>query len=177
MRGTRTTASTAGASACPADAWLDLACGGESAVLPVRLPRLRRLGVSGGGARRGRTPSIGVDLIAVAKVRRVFEDRPALQARVFTAHELAYAGRQRRPFLHLAARFAAKEAVLKGLGTGLADGMQWRDVETLRGLRGEPRLRLSGETARLAGRRGFRRYAVSLSHSEDYALAAVLLAP
>ncbi|MFB3818504.1 MAG: holo-ACP synthase [Candidatus Methylomirabilales bacterium] len=146
-------------------------------MLPVRLPALRRLPLPAGGGRRRPGPRIGVDLIAVAKVRRVFQDRPALQAQVFTAGELAYATGQRRPFLHLAARFAAKEAVLKGLGTGLAGGMTWQDVETVRGLRGEPRLRLSGETARLARRAGFRRYAVSLSHSEEYALAAVLLAP
>jgi holo-[acyl-carrier protein] synthase len=113
----------------------------------------------------------------VSKVRRVFEGRAALLKRVFAAEELAYAMRQRRPFLHLAARFAAKEAVFKGLGTGLASGMSWRDVVTLHGVCGEPLLRLSGETARLACAMGFRRYALSLSHSEDYALAAVLLTP
>jgi holo-[acyl-carrier protein] synthase len=143
----------------------------------VRLPELRRLSTPAGGPRRWPAPCLGVDLIAVARVCRVFQGRPALQAQVFTAEELAYATAQRRPFLHLAARFAAKEAVLKGLGTGLAGGMTWQDVETVRGLRGEPRLRLSGQTARVARRAGFRRYAVSLSHSEEYALAAVLLAP
>jgi holo-[acyl-carrier protein] synthase len=153
-----------------------MSCEGTLAFLPVQLPALRRLpGL--GRARRRPAPRVGVDLIAVDKVRRVFQDRPALQAEVFTAEELAYAAGQRRPFLHLAARFAAKEAVLKGLGTGLGGGMTWQDVETVHGLRGEPRLRLSGETARVARRSGLRRYAVSLSHSEEYALAAVLLAP
>ncbi len=113
----------------------------------------------------------------MSKVQRVFEGRPALLKRVFVGEELAYAMSQRRPFLHLAARFAAKEAMFKGLGTGLASGMSWRDVATTRGVRGEPLLRLSGETARLARAMGFRRYALSLSHSEDYALAAVLLTP
>jgi holo-[acyl-carrier protein] synthase len=143
----------------------------------VRLPAVRRLPAAAGAPRRRPAPRLGVDVIAVAKVRRVFQDRPVLQGEVFTAEELAYATGQRRPFQHLAARFAAKEAVLKGLGTGLAGAMTWRDVETVRGLRGEPRLRLSGETARVARRSGFRRYAISLSHSEEYALAAVLLAP
>lgn len=113
----------------------------------------------------------------MSKVRRVFEGRPALLEQVFAAEELAYAMGQRRPFLHLAARFAVKEAVFKGLGTGLASGMSWRDVATTHGVRGEPLLRLSGETAHLAREMGFRRYALSLSHSGAYALAAVLLSP
>jgi holo-[acyl-carrier protein] synthase len=148
-----------------------------SGLLPLRLPPLRRLAGTPRDTGRRERPQIGVDLIAVSKVQRVFEGRPALLARVFTAEELAYATRQRRPFLHLAARFAAKEAVFKGLGTGLAAGMCWRDVATAHRARGAPALRLSGETARLLRARGFRRYALSLSHSEDYALAAVLFTP
>jgi holo-[acyl-carrier protein] synthase len=144
-------------------------------LLPVRLAPLRRLGPAAPAAGRAAPPQVGVDVIAVAKVRRVFEGRPTLLARVFTAEELAYAMRQRHPFLHLAARFAAKEAVFKGLGTGLAAGMSWRDVATVHRARGAPALRVSGETARRLRARGFRRYALSLTHSEDYALAAVLL--
>lgn len=149
---------------------------GLFALLPVRLPRFRRLGPVRGRGRRTGT-RIGIDLIAVAKVERVFAGNRALLEQVFSAEERRYAEAQRRPFLHLAARFAAKEAVLKGLGTGLAAGMSWLDVTTVRGLRGEPRLRVAGETARRLRISGFRRYALSLSHSEDYALAAVLLSP
>jgi holo-[acyl-carrier protein] synthase len=142
----------------------------------VRLPALRRL--AGGSVRRARgaPPRIGVDLVAVSTVRRVFEGKPALLERVFTSEELVYAGRQRRPYQHLAARFAVKEAVFKGLGTGLGAGMSWRDVATAHDARGAPVLRLTGETARRARARGVRRYSLSLSHAEDYAMAAVLLA-
>ena len=150
---------------------------GMRALLPVRLPapqawcppdtRKREASASG--------PRIGVDLVAVAKVRRVFEGRPTLLAEVFTAEELRYATLQRHPFLHLAARFAAKEAVFKGLGTGQTAAMAWRDVETVHGERGAPRLRLRGEVARLALSQGLLRCAVSLTHADHYALAAVLL--
>ncbi len=107
-------------------------------------------------------------------MRRVFEGRPELQAEVFTEEELRYSLRQRRPFQHLAARFAAKEAAFKGLGTGLCGAVRWRDVETVRGTTGEPRLVLRGEAARIAKARGFRRCAMSLTHAGEYALAAVL---
>jgi holo-[acyl-carrier protein] synthase len=119
-------------------------------------------------------PQIGVDLIAVSRVRRVFEGKQALLATVFTKEELRYCTRQRRPFMHLAARFAAKEAVLKALGKGLTGRMCWRDVETVHGPWAEPRLILRGEVARLAEGKGLLRCAVSLSHAGDYAMAAVL---
>lgn len=167
--------SMAGGSAFRAEGLDEVGCEGTSRLIPVRLPGLRRWAGPREQRRKAVAPRIGVDLIAVSKVRRVFEGKAALLDRVFTPEELAYAGRQRRPFLHLAARFAAKEAVFKGLGTGLAAGMSWQDVATVHGARGEPVLQLSGETARLARARGFRRYTVSLSHSEEYALAAVLL--
>jgi holo-[acyl-carrier protein] synthase len=164
----------AATSACPGEG---PECHGLSRLLPVRLSPLRPLEDAPSGAGPRARAQIGVDLIAVSKVQRVFEGKPALLTRVFTTEELAYATRQRRPFVHLAARFAAKEAVFKGVGTGLAAGMTWRDVATVHRTRGAPALRLSGETARLLRARGFRRYALSLSHSEDYALAAVLFTP
>lgn len=116
---------------------------------------------------------IGVDLIAISRVRRVFEGSPLL-TEVFTEEELRYCTRQRRPFMHLAARYAVKEAVFKALGTGMASGMSWRDVETVHGPRGEPCLILRGEAARLAEAKGLHRCAVSLTHAGDYAMAAVL---
>lgn len=151
------------------------------ALLPVRLSSLRRWTGEGGrpespGSSPTAEPQIGVDLVAVSRLRQVFEGNGELLEAVFTAEERRYSGRQRRPFMHLAARFAAKEAVLKGLGTGLTAEMTWRDIETVHGPRGEPRLILSGEVARLAGARGLHRCAVSLSHAGDYAVAAVLFA-
>jgi holo-[acyl-carrier protein] synthase len=150
-----------------------------AALLPVRIPIPRSI------AKRGRAaaapdpataagPFLGVDLVAVLRVRQVFEGRDELLKAVFTAEELRYCGRQKNPFMHLAARYAAKEAAVKGLGTGMTSSMSWRDVETVHGASGEPRLLLHGEVARQTAARGLHRCAVSLSHTADYAMAAVL---
>lgn len=76
--------------------------------------------------------------------------------------------------MHLAARFAAKEAVLKALGRGLTDGLGWREVETVHGPWMEPRVVLRGKVAQLADAKGLHRCAISLTHAGDYALAAVI---
>ncbi len=115
-----------------------------------------------------------MDLVAVSRVRRTFEGKAELLESVFTPEELRYCTRQRNPFRHLAARFAAKEAVVKGLGTGLTGAMRWRDIETVHGPLGEPCLILRGEVARLAESRGLYRCSLSLTHAGDYAMAAVL---
>ena len=120
-------------------------------------------------------PQLGVDLVPISQVRRVFEGKDALLAEVFTEEEIRYCTGQRRPFQHLAARYAAKEAVFKGLGTGMTGRMRWRDVEAVHGAWGEPHLTLRGEIARLAAARGLRRCGLSLTHAGNYALAAVLL--
>jgi holo-[acyl-carrier protein] synthase len=116
-----------------------------------------------------------VDLVPIRQIRRVFEGKQSLLAEVFSEEEIRYCTGQRRPFQHLAARYAAKEAVFKGLGTGMTGRMRWRDVETVHGAWGEPLLRLRGEVAKLAEAKGLRRCSLSLTHAGDYALAAVLL--
>lgn len=150
------------------------------ALLPVQIPIPRFF--AEGGRETGipettatRESCIGVDLIAVSRVREVFAGREALLESVFTAEELRYCRGQQDPFVHLAARYAAKEAVVKGLGTGMTGRMSWREVETVHGALGEPHLILHGEVARLAEAKGLHRCGVSLSHAGDYAMAAVLL--
>jgi holo-[acyl-carrier protein] synthase len=118
---------------------------------------------------------LGVDLVPISQVRLVFEGKESLLAEVFTKEELRYCTGHRRPFQHLAARYAAKEAVFKGLGTGMTGRMRWRDVETVHGAWGEPYLVLRGEVARMAAAKGYHRCALSLTHAGNYALAAVLL--
>jgi holo-[acyl-carrier protein] synthase len=153
--------------------------GGLVALLPVRIPIPRPYAKRGRKAGVAETlaaadPCIGVDLIEVSRVREVFEGREALLEAVFTAEEMRYSRSQKELFMHLAARYAAKEAAVKGLGTGMTGRMSWRDVETVRGVLGEPRLVLHGEAARLAEARGLHRCAVSLSHAGGYAVAVVL---
>jgi holo-[acyl-carrier protein] synthase len=118
---------------------------------------------------------VGVDLVRIARIRQAmarWQDR--FLERVFTEGELAYARRRRDPAEHLAARFAAKEATLKALGTGLSMGVRWREMEVRRARGEPPRLALSGRTAALGAARGVRTFHVSLTHDGDYAMAQVL---
>lgn len=98
-----------------------------------------------------------------------------IRDRVFTPAEIAYCQSKRYPPRHYAARFAAKEAVLKALRTGAGEWSCWREVEVANGPRGEPELILHGGVKRLAGRRRVRRMLVSLSHTAQVAIASVIL--
>jgi holo-[acyl-carrier protein] synthase len=114
---------------------------------------------------------VGVDLVAASRVERLATDNPGILPTLFTARELAACSTRRRPYEHLAARFAAKEAVLKAFGTGLAERMQWTDVEIINGTRGKPLVHLHGAVATLAQELGFTEVDVSLSHTEGMAIA------
>ncbi len=118
---------------------------------------------------------IGVDVVHIPRIRSAIERwQERFLERVFTPDEVAYARRRRDPAEHLAARFAAKEATLKALGTGLSMGVRWREVEVRRA-RGEgPRIALSGRLAEIGASRGVRVFHVSLTHDGDYAMAQVL---
>ena len=118
---------------------------------------------------------IGIDLVEVGKVRKIFERREAVQESVFTPEELRYSWEQKDPYVCLAALLAVKEALFKALGTGLSGEMDWRDVEVQRGTSGTPVLRLWRKTAQLAHEMGVVKYALSLSHTKDYGIAMVLL--
>jgi len=120
---------------------------------------------------------VGVDLVLIPRIRRALErwDERFL-TRVFTPEEIQYARGRRDPAQHLAARFAAKEATLKALGTGLTMGVRWREMEVRRTRGARPTLTLSGRTAALGAARGVRALHVSLSHDGEYALAQVLAA-
>jgi holo-[acyl-carrier protein] synthase len=120
--------------------------------------------------------SVGIDLAAIPRMRRVLErwDERFLR-RVFTDGEIAYCRRRRDPVPHFAARFAAKEAVLKALGTGLRMGVNWREIEVRRARGEAPTVVLSGRCQMLAQVLGADRVLVSLTHDGDYAMAHVLL--
>jgi holo-[acyl-carrier protein] synthase len=116
---------------------------------------------------------IGVDAVDVERFRRVLARRPALVRRLFTEDEQAYAGRVGDPGPRLAARFAAKEAVLKALGVGVG-AAAFTDVEVTRAEGGRPGLALSGRAASLAEHLGVRRWHVSLTHTDALAVASVV---
>jgi holo-[acyl-carrier protein] synthase len=111
---------------------------------------------------------VGIDLIPVLRVERLLAEQPELAARIFTEREKqACAGRGDR----LAGRFAAKEAVLKVLGTGLGPGMNWTDVEVLNETGGRPRVRLYGVAAQRLQALGPGSVEVSIAHSGGLAIA------
>ena len=118
---------------------------------------------------------IGIDIDSVTRVGALLERHGTrFVERVFTAAEAAYCLRRARPAQHLAARFAAKEAAMKALGTGHAHGVVWRSVEVLRE-NGPPRLQLHGAAARRFDAMGATRSLVAISHSGDFALAQVMV--
>ena len=114
---------------------------------------------------------VGVDIVGVGRLQRLVTENAEIESRVFTERELAYCGGKRRRFEHLAARFAAKEAVLKAIGSGLGSRMSWTEVEVMRGAAGRPHVRLEGAVESAASSRGISEIDVSLSHTEDYAVA------
>ena len=118
----------------------------------------------------------GIDLVEVARIRTLIErhgDR--FCGRVFTRSESEYCAGHRDPGPHYAARFAAKEALLKALGTGLSQGASLKEIDIIRGELGNPQIALTGRTAELAQDRGIRRVHLSLSHSSGYAVAQVVV--
>jgi holo-[acyl-carrier protein] synthase len=110
---------------------------------------------------------VGIDLLEIERMERALERHPRLAERVFTAAEREYAATRARPGRHLAARFAAKEAVLKALGT--KGGFGLREIEVVAGE--PPAVRLSGRAAAAAAGAQIE---VSLTHSRDYAAAMAI---
>src|SRR5262245_54094083 len=102
-----------------------------------------------------------------------WEDR--FLRRVFTDGEIAYCRARRDPAQHFAARFAAKEAGLKALGTGLRLGINWRELEVQRERGQAPTLVLAGRSREIGLRRGGRRMLLALTHDGDYAMAQAML--
>jgi len=115
--------------------------------------------------------AVGIDVIEIARVRRVLERHPErFLQRVYTPEEVAFC---RGRVEELAARFAAKEAVMKALGTG-ARGLAWREIEILPNRRGKPLVYLHGLAKKRGEKIGLRGIDISLTHSHDFAIAAVV---
>jgi holo-[acyl-carrier protein] synthase len=95
-------------------------------------------------------------------------------ARVFTPAERAYCQGRKREIEHLAGRFAAKEAVLKVLGTGWRSGIAWSDIEVTNAPSGAPAIRLSGHCRRIADEQGIGAILISISHIETHAIASAI---
>jgi len=119
---------------------------------------------------------IGIDLVSIPRMREMidrWQDR--FVRRVFTDGEIAYCRAHSDPVPHFAARFAAKEAGLKALGTGLQLGVRWRELEVRRERTQAPTLTLSGRSREIGLGKGGSRVLLSLTHEGDYALAQAML--
>ncbi len=118
---------------------------------------------------------LGTDLIEIARIERSYARYgEAFLRRVFTPGEVAYCMAKKNFAESLAARFAAKEAGAKALGTGISRGVNWREFEVRRAPGQRPELHLSGRALQIAERLGIRRVSLTLSHSRLLSIAVVV---
>jgi holo-[acyl-carrier protein] synthase len=121
----------------------------------------------------------GIDIVPVLKMKSIMLAHPEFASEIFTDREREYCFARPSPYVHLAGRFAAKEACLKALGTGLSvSGIDraLREIEVVPHKSGRPALRVSGWTDKIGRRKRVYQYTVSISHSGDFAIASVILA-
>jgi holo-[acyl-carrier protein] synthase len=119
---------------------------------------------------------IGMDVVETKRIAESLErfgDR--FLQRVYLEGEVAYARSMKFPHLHLAARFAAKEAISKAFGTGIGTEIGWRDLEIVRAPGGAPSVRLHGRAETYAKSRGVAQVLVSLSHTAEYGAASAVI--
>lgn len=118
----------------------------------------------------------GIDLCGVGRIRRMIADHgERFLQRTYTEAEIAYARRRKKGFEEtLAGRFAAKEAVMKVLGTGWRKGVEFRGIEILNRPSGRPQVALHGPTAERAEQLGITAWHVSITHTEDLAVASAV---
>ncbi len=118
----------------------------------------------------------GIDLCEVPRIEQaIARHGPRFLERIFTPREIAYADRKANRAERYAARFAAKEAGMKALGTGWTGGIAWRDFEVANLPSGRPTLRFHGKAAEIAEKLGVRNIALSLTHTHAQAMAIVIL--
>jgi holo-[acyl-carrier protein] synthase len=116
---------------------------------------------------------IGVDVTPISRMQRAFDAHPGrLEARLFTDGERAYCRARASAAQHFAARFAAKEALLKALH--VPEGLRWHELEVVNDGGGAPAFRLSGHAAAKAAERGVRALHLSITHADDSAVAFVV---
>jgi holo-[acyl-carrier protein] synthase len=116
---------------------------------------------------------IGIDAVEIERFRQALERTASLKERLFTAEELSYVQPQVDPSASLAARFAAREAVMKALGVGLG-AFDFHDVSVCRASSGQPDLLVVGRAQQLATDQGIARWHLSLTHTESIAMAYVI---
>lgn len=118
---------------------------------------------------------IGIDIVPIYKIKELISKHENSLATIFTEREIAYCQGKRNIEEHFAARFAAKEAILKAFGIGLGKGIEWTDIEILSSNSGKPRVSLHGKIKEIAFKKNIEKIVISLSHCETHAVAQALV--
>lgn len=117
----------------------------------------------------------GIDLIECERIGHILRDHPdRFLDRILTPAERAYCERMKDPVPHIAGRFAAKEAILKVLGTGWRGPISWTDIEVINDQAGQPHVTLSGPTAEIAASKGITKVLISITHTANYGAASAI---
>jgi holo-[acyl-carrier protein] synthase len=117
----------------------------------------------------------GIDLVECTRLQGVIDRHgERFLNRVFTPAELDYCDGRKRRIEHLSARFAAKEAVMKVLGTGWTNGIRWRDIEVSNDPAGRPEIHLTGRCNTIASQLGIDTVLISITHTADHAMASAI---
>ncbi|MFH0812736.1 MAG: holo-ACP synthase [Pseudomonadota bacterium] len=114
---------------------------------------------------------IGIDIIEIARIDRLLKKYPNFRHRIFTEQEIAYCEQKKYPAQHYAARFAAKESIMKALGSGWTENIRWKDLEIVATPSGKPIVRLHGKPNSVGTEMSIKEIKVSLSHCGVYAVA------
>ena len=119
---------------------------------------------------------MGVDIVEIAQIKgAVMRWKDAFLKRIFTDNEINYSQAKKFAYQHLAARFAAKEAVLKAIGDASIHRIEWRNVEVLNDEFGKPFIRLSGEAKKIKDKKNISEIIISMSHTRKFAIANAIL--
>ena len=122
-----------------------------------------------------RIVGLGTDIVEIVRIGRMIERHGELfLSRVYTPDEIRYCQRRKNSFQHFAGRWAAKEAVMKTLGTGWARGIGWQDIEVVTGRNGKPSIAIHGRARDFAGQLGIDEVLITISHCRAYATATAV---
>ncbi len=118
----------------------------------------------------------GIDIIECARIQKVMERDIGFRDKIFTPGEIEYCEtKNRNKYQHYAARFSAKEALMKAIGTGWRFGIRFADIDIYHDELGQPHIRLTGKAKELADKEGFSKIHVSLSHVKELTTAVVII--
>lgn len=118
---------------------------------------------------------IGVDIIDIPRIKKMVAKESRFFEKVFSEAEIRYCRSKYRQEVHFAARFAAKEAFFKAMGTGWRGGMAWTDISVENDELGKPEIKLSGKTLENFKENSYRHINLSISHTKEYAVAFVVI--